>query len=162
MVVINIRKQSKIIDLSKEFEKQKEYTCSETSASIVLKKANKNFDYNKDDKSDQNDIIEMNNGECFVFWTMLPCLNKFLDCSLKRGQTIEQVLDEIDNGRPVQVRIHPPENPPGVGHTIIINGYENFGNTLIITDPAQGIIKKSKEYLLKNWVENAAIYCKEK
>lgn len=99
---------------------QKEWYCSEASASMVLRYYGHNLS--------QDQINEMGYDR---FENMLPLLAKYVNC--KYGfLTMEDLKREIDEGDPVIIRIL-------IGrtlHTIVVVGYDN--KHIYVHDPAVG------------------------
>jgi len=113
---------------------QKEWYCSEASASMVLRYYGHNLS--------QDQINEMGHDR---FENILPLLAKYIDC--KYGfLTVEDLKREIDQGDPVIIRIL-------VGsflHTIVVVGYDD--KWIYVHDPAVGPkIPVSPQSLLSVW-----------
>jgi len=102
------------------FVLQKEWYCSEASASMVLRY------YGHDLSQDQ--INEMGYDR---FENMLPLLAKYVNCKYA-FLTMEDLKREIDEGDPVIIRIL----PGSFLHTIVVVGYNN--KYIYVHDPAVG------------------------
>ncbi len=121
-----------ILDVS--FVLQKEWYCSEASASMVLRY----YGYNLS----QDQINEMGYDR---FENMLPLLAKYVNCKYS-SLTIEGLKREIDEGDPVIIRVL----IGNVLHTIVVVGYDN--KYIYIHDPAVGPkIPASPQALLSVW-----------
>jgi len=121
-----------ILDLPFVF--QKEWYCSEASASMVLKYYGHNLS--------QDQINEMGYDR---FENMLPLLAKYINCKYA-FLTINDLKREIDEGDPVIIRVL----IGNVLHTIVIVGYNN--KYIYIHDPAVGPkIPISPQALLSVW-----------
>jgi len=118
------------------FVLQKEWCCSEASASMVLRY------YGHDLSQDQ--INEMGYDR---FENMLPLLAKYVNCKYA-FLTTEDLKREIDEGDPVIIRILPP--PGSFLHTIVVVGYDN--KNIYVHDPAVGPkLPVSPQTLLSVW-----------
>ncbi len=115
---------------------QKEWYCSEASASMVLRYYGHNLS--------QDQINEMGYDR---FENMLPLLAKYVNC--KYGSlTIEGLKREIDEGDPVIIRILP--RGARALHTIVVVGYDN--KYIYVHDPAVGLkLTVSPQVLLSVW-----------
>jgi len=116
------------------FVRQKEWYCSEASASMVLKY------YGYDLSQDQ--IHDMGYDR---FETMLPLLSRYVNCKYS-SLTIEGLKEEIDEEDPVILRIQLTRTL----HTIVAVGYDS--NHIYVHDPAKGqnLLLKPED-LLKTW-----------
>ncbi|MGP3667167.1 MAG: C39 family peptidase [Candidatus Bathyarchaeota archaeon] len=123
----------KILDVP--FFYQKPWFCSEASASMVL--AYYGYNLTQD---------EINYLGYDRFENMLPLLSNYLGKCYYASLNMKQLKSEIDNGKPVIIRIQINEYL----HTVVVVGYDE--NYLYIHDPAVGSYLKCKpEKLLEVW-----------
>jgi len=110
----------KIIDMP--FERQRgTYMCSEASMSMVL-------------KFHGFDIEQENLTSCVNLESMNDCVDKYLKCTVKDNGVLDDIISEVDNNRPVMVRILPKWQDEL--HTIVVKGYDQ--DNIIVNDPAMG------------------------
>jgi hypothetical protein len=146
-----------------EFEKQGYNMCTESSFVMIAKFFKESFDMDKNGKFNQWDVPLIEAGECTIYWDIMPCMNKILDCEMKEHRNIADLKAQIDEGMPTMIRIRPRFNLPGETHTIVVVGYK--GDDLLIHDPAVGAYQRySEKQLLKEWrdTKHSAIMCKAK
>ncbi len=126
---------TKVKILNVPFFYQKPWFCSEASASMVLAY----FGYNLT----QDEINSLGYDK---FENMLPLLSNYLGKCYYTSLSIKELKDEIDDGKPVMIRIR----INNYLHTIVVVGYDE--NYLYVHDPAIGAYLKCKpEKLLEVW-----------
>jgi ABC-type bacteriocin/lantibiotic exporter with double-glycine peptidase domain len=166
-VLIEVPHYGQFLDIEDDYWKER--TCGIVSLAMVLDY----YDIAFDIKNLFGEALKIDNYDDKIGWkhqTIVDLAEKYgLLAERTEEQTIEKLLEALDNEEPVIISVYKNFNPSNGGHLIVLNGYFSADGNLegfYVNDPIGNPYKNKDQFIkidkfLVGW-KKRAIYLKQK